>query len=279
MSADALAARLGLRRRWRGARSAVATGPGALGAGVAMLWLTLIVLLPLAFVVAKASHAGLSGAWDVISDRESFSALGLTVVASLVVTAINVVVGTLTAWVLVRDAFPGKRVVNALIDLPFAMPTVVAGLTLLVLYGPDRPVGINLAFTRWSVVMAMLFVTLPFVVRSVQPVLIELDREVEEAASSLGAGSAATLRRIVLPSLAPAIASGAALAFARAVGEYGSLVLITGSIPFKTEVSSVLIVKSIENDLPVDAAVISTELLAISVVILMLLRAFGRPRA
>jgi sulfate transport system permease protein len=279
VSADALAARLGLRRRRRGARGAVATGPGALGAGVAMLWLTLIVLLPLAFVVAKASHAGLSGAWDVISDRESFSALGLTVVASLVVTAINVVVGTLTAWVLVRDAFPGKRVVNALIDLPFAMPTVVAGLTLLVLYGPDRPVGINLAFTRWSVVMAMLFVTLPFVVRSVQPVLIELDREVEEAASSLGAGSAATLRRIVLPSLAPAIASGAALAFARAVGEYGSLVLITGSIPFKTEVSSVLIVKSIENDLPVDAAVISTELLAISVVILMLLRAFGRPRA
>jgi sulfate transport system permease protein len=214
----------------------------------------------------------------VVSDRETVSALGLTVVAALVVAALNAVLGTLTAWVLVRDRFGGQRVVNALIDLPFAMPTIVAGLVLLVLYGPDEAVGVDLAFTRWSVLVALLFVTLPFVVRSVQPVLIELDREMEEAATSLGASAAQTLRRIVLPTLWPAIVSGAALAFARAIGEYGSLVLITGNVPYKTEVSSVLIVKNIENDLPEAAAVISVELLAISVIVLLALRFVGRAR-
>ena len=164
-------------------------GAGLLSGGIAMLWLSVIVLLPLTFVVIKASDAGLSGIWDAISEREAVSALLLTVIASLAVAAVNAVVGTLTAWVLIRDEFPGKRIVNALIDLPFAMPTIVAGLTMLVLYGPDKAVGINVAFTRWGVLLALLFVTLPFVVRSVQPVLIELDREMEEAASSLGAGA------------------------------------------------------------------------------------------
>ena len=139
--------------------------------------------------------------------------------------------GTLVAWVLVRDQFPGKRFVNALIDLPFALPTIVAGLTLIALYGPDSPFGVHLAYTRAAVIVALLFVTLPFVVRSVQPVLIELDKEVEEAAASLGASNATTFRRIILPALRPAIFSGAALAFARSVGEFGSLVLIVGQGP------------------------------------------------
>ena len=148
--------------------------------------------------------------------------------------------GTLIAWVLVRDEFPGKSVVNSLIDLPFALPTIVAGLTLLALYGPDSPVGINVAYTRVAVVLALLFVTLPFVVRAVQPVLLELDREMEQAAESLGASRSTVFRRIVLPNLLPAILAGVGLAFARAIGEFGSVVLISGNIPFETEVAVVL---------------------------------------
>ena len=179
--------------------------------------------------------------------------------------------GTLVAWVLVRDEFPGKRFVNALIDLPFALPTIVAGLTLLALYGPDSPLGIHLAYTRAAVVVALLFVTLPFVVRSVQPVLIELDQEVEEAAASLGASNGTTFRRIVLPALRPAILSGAALAFARSVGEIGSLVLIVG----KVQIASIVIFADIESDAPQAAASLSVVLLAISLVILVALRRFG----
>src|SRR5207302_3532113 len=149
--------------------------------------------------------------------------LVITLVISLIVAAIGAVMGTVVAWVLVRDQFPGKRLLNALIDLPFALPTIVAGLTLLALYGPDSPFGVHLAYTRGAVIVALLFITLPFVVRSVQPVLIELDREVEEAAASLGASNAVTFRRVVLPALRPAVFSGAALAFARSVGEFGSL--------------------------------------------------------
>src|SRR5439155_8020348 len=157
------------------------------------------------------------------------------------------VFGTLIAWMLVRDEFRGKGVVNSMIDLPFALPTIVAGVVLLALYGKASPVGVNVAFTRVAVGVALLFVTLPFVVRSVQPVLHELDLSMEEAAASLGARSGTVLRRIVLPSLAPAIISGVALSFARAVGEFGSLVLITGNLPFKTEVGSVYIFGQIEN--------------------------------
>jgi sulfate transport system permease protein len=182
---------------------------------------------------------------------------------------VNAVFGTLIAWVLVRDEFPGKGIVNSLIDLPFALPTIVAGLTLLLLYGPDSPVGINLAFTRASVVLALLFVTLPFVVRAVQPVLLELDVEMEQAAESLGASRATVFRRIILPNLTPAIIAGAGLAFARAVGEFGSLVLITGNIPFKTQASSVLIFSLVESDAPESAAAVSVFLLVIALVVLL----------
>jgi sulfate/thiosulfate transport system permease protein len=203
------------------------------------------------------------------------SALKLTLIAAVIVAAINAVFGTLVAWVLVRDEFPGKRVINALIDLPFALPTVVAGITLLALYGPKGPVGIDVAYTKAAIGLALLFVTLPFVVRSVQPVLIELDREMEEAAASLGAGSATTFRRIVLPNLMPAIVAGSALGFARAVGEFGSIVLISGNVPFKTQVASVYIFGQIESDNTTGAAAVSVVLLALSLLVLIGIRALG----
>ena len=217
-------------------------GAGALGLGVATLWLSLIVLLPLAAVVDRSFQDGLDAFWNSVSSRQAVAALRFTLTMSLLATAINVVMGTLIAWVLVRDDFRGKRAVNAVIDLPFALPTIVAGLTLLALYGDA------IAFQKEAVLLAMLFVTLPFVVRSVQPVLIELDREMEQAAYSLGASERTTFRRIVLPNLTPAIVSGAALAFARAVGEFGSIVLISGNKPFDTQVSSVYAYKQLESD-------------------------------
>jgi sulfate transport system permease protein len=179
--------------------------------------------------------------------------------------------GTIVAWVLVRDEFPGKRFVNALIDLPFALPTIVAGLTLLALYGPGSPFGIHLAYTRVAVVMALLFVTLPFSVRSVQPVLLEVDKEVEEAAASLGASNATTFRRVILPALRPAILSGAALAFARSVGEIGSLLLIVG----KVQIASIVIFADVESDAPQAAASLSLVLLVVSLVVLVILRRLG----
>jgi sulfate transport system permease protein len=182
----------------------------------------------------------------------------------------------LIAWVLVRDEFRGKALVNGLIDLPFALPTIVAGLTLLALYGPTSPVGIDVAFTQFAVLLALLFVTLPFVIRAVQPVLIELDREMEEAALSLGANGRTVFLRVILPNLVPAILSGAALAFARAVGEFGSIVLISGNIPFETQVASMFIFKQIESDNPVGAAAISVVLLALSLLILIGIRGLGR---
>jgi sulfate/thiosulfate transport system permease protein len=197
------------------------------------------------------------------------ASLKVTLGLSLAVVAINAVIGTVIAWVLVRDSFPGKGLLNAVIDLPFALPTIVAGLTLLALYGPRGPLGVNIAYTRLAVLVALLFVTLPFVVRTVQPVLLELDREMEEAAASLGAGRTQIFARIIFPNLFPAILSGVALAFARAVGEFGAVVLISGNIPFDTEVSSVYIFSQIESDNVTAAAAVSVVLLAISFVALL----------
>jgi sulfate transport system permease protein len=249
---------------------------GSLGLGVATLWLSIIVLLPLAAVVARSFDNGLDGFWDAATSRQAISALRFTVLVSLLAAAINAVMGTLLAWVLVRDRFRGKALVNALIDLPFALPTIVAGLTLLALYGPTSPLGVNVAFTQFAVLLALLFVTMPFVVRAVQPVLIELDREMEQAALSLGASNRQVFWRIILPNLVPALLSGAALAFARAVGEFGSVVLISGNVPFDTQVSAVFAFKQIESDNPVGAAVVSTVLLAISLLVLLGIRGLGR---
>jgi sulfate transport system permease protein len=249
---------------------------GALGVGVATLWLSVIVLLPLAAVVLRSTEGGLETFWSVVSSRQAVAALRFTVLVSLLTAAINAGFGTLIAWVLVRDRFPGKRLVNALIDLPFALPTIVAGLTLLTLYGPRSPIGIDVAYTQGAVLLALLFVTLPFVIRAVQPVLVELDREMEQAALSLGARNRTILRRIVLPNLVPAILSGAALAFARAVGEFGSIVLISGNVPFDTQVTSVYIFKQVESDNPVGAAAVATVLLLVSVLVLVGIRGLGR---
>jgi len=227
------------------------------------------VLLPIAALVAQSTDGGWSAFWRAISTPDAWWALRWTLIASLIVVAINVVAGTVIAWVLVRDNFPGKAALNGVIDLPFALPTIVAGITLLALYGPNSPVGIHAAFTKVAVIMALAFVTLPFVVRAVQPVLMEVDIEAEEAARSLGAGRFTTFRRIILPSLLPAIFAGSALAFARAIGEFGSLVLFAGFVPFKTEVMSGLIFAQIGTGNLTGAAAQSVILLAIALVVLL----------
>ncbi|MEG3635189.1 sulfate ABC transporter permease subunit CysT [Micromonospora palythoicola] len=247
------------------------TPVSGLGLGVAMLWFSLLVLIPLAAVVVTASQGGWAGLWQTVTNEQTAAAIRLTVGTAALVTLVNIVMGTLIAWVLVRDRFAGKRVLEILIDVPFALPTIVAGLVLLSLYGPDSPLGVNVANTRAAVFLAFLFVTLPFIVRTVQPVLAELDPEAEEAAASLGASRLTTFRRIILPGLTPAIAAGAALSFARGVSEYGSLVLLSGNLPMRTEVASVRILSSIENDNPDSAAAVAVVLLAISFAVIVVL--------
>ena len=238
--------------------------------GIATAYLTLVVLIPLAAVVWRASAGGVGGFVQEILRPDALAALRLTFFASLAVCAVNAVFGTILAWVLVRDDFPGKSIVNAIIDLPFALPTIVAGLTLLALYGPRSPFGLHLAYTQVGVALALLFVTLPFVVRTVQPVLLELDLEMEEAAASLGASRLTTFLRIILPSLMPALLSGVSLAFARSMGEFGSLVLMSGNIPYKTEVASVHIFGQIESGNITGAAALSVVLLAFALLMLAL---------
>nr|WP_280348743.1 sulfate ABC transporter permease subunit CysT [Nocardia neocaledoniensis] len=245
---------------------------GPFGIGVAVLWLSVIVLLPLAALTVSSFEDGWSGFWDAVTAPAAVDSLKVTIGVSVIVAVLNVVMGTLIAWVLVRDEFPGKGIVNALIDLPFALPTIVASIVLLSLYGPNSPIDIHLNATQPGLVVALAFVTLPFVVRSVQPVLIEVDREVEQAALSLGASNWITFRRIVLPTLTPAIISGGGLAFARAIGEYGSVVLIGGNIPRETQMTSQYIQQQIEVDRPINAAAVSVALLVISFASLLVLR-------
>jgi sulfate transport system permease protein len=253
-------------------------GGAALLRGTVTLYLSLVVLLPLAAVLWRSSRDGWAAFWDAATQPQALAALRLTLTVSLLVAAGNVVMGTVIAWVLVRDQFPGKRVVNALIDLPFALPTIVAGITLLALYGNNSPVGIDVAYTRPGVVLALAFVTLPFVVRSVQPVLLTMEPDQEEAARCLGAGPATSFRRIVLPTIAPALLAGAALAFARAVGEFGSVVILSGNIPYRTEVASVHVFSLVENDDIGSAAAVSVVLLAVSVLVLAALNLVQRRR-
>ena len=236
----------------------------------------MFVLLPLAAVIARSAQGGASAFWQTVTTRQAVTALELTLGVSLATVAINLVFGTVIAWVLVRDDFRGKGIVNGLIDLPFALPTIVAGLTLLALYGPKGPFGFSVAFTRIGIVLALLFVTLPFVVRAVQPVLIELDREMEEAAASLGAGRRTVFRRIILPNLTPAMLAGVGLAFARCMGEFGAVVLISGNLPFKTEVASVFIFGRIESGDPAGAAAVSVVILVITFSVLLGLGALRR---
>jgi sulfate transport system permease protein len=262
----------GAARRRRLRSSTSLTRSSALGLGVALTWFSILVLIPLALVVIQSTEGGWSTFRDTLTSPQTASALRLTVTQALYVTVLNVVMGTLIAWVLVRDSFPGKRLLEVVIDIPFALPTIVAGLVLLSLYGPQGPLGINVANTGRSVFLALLFVTLPFVVRTVQPVLMELDRDVEEAAASLGASRFTTLRRIILPALAPAITAGAALSFARGISEYGSLVLLSGNLPNKTEVASVRILTYIENGNEAAAASVAVILLVVALLAITLLQ-------
>jgi sulfate transport system permease protein len=247
----------------------------SLRVGVSILWLSVIVLLPLAAIAWQSIGGGWRAFQLAVTSNAALESFRVTLTISAGVTVLNMFFGLLIAWVLVRDDFPGKRIVDAIIDLPFALPTIVASLVLLALYGKNSPVGLHLQHTEWGVGVALAFVTLPFVVRAVQPVLLEIDGETEEAAASLGASNATIFTTVVLPSLTPVLLTGAGLTFSRAIGEFGSVVLIGGAVPGKTEVSSQWIRTLIENDDRVGAAAISIVLLLISFVVLLVLRAVG----
>ncbi|MGH3954728.1 Sulfate transport system permease protein CysT [Mycobacteroides salmoniphilum] len=250
-------------------------GSTSLRVGAASIWLSIIVLLPLAAIIWQSAGGGWTAFWNAVTSNAAVSSFRVTLGVSFAVAVINLFFGLLVAWVLTRDDFPGKRLVDAVIDLPFALPTIVASLVMLALYGPSSPVGIHIQHTSWGIGIALLFVTLPFVVRSVQPVLLELDQSVEEAAASLGADNWTIFRAVILPALLPSLLSGAGLAFSRAIGEYGSVVLIGGAVPGETEVSSQWIRTLIENDDRTGAAAISIVLLLISFVVLFILRTIG----
>lgn len=243
--------------------------------GVASLWLSVIVLLPLAAIAWQAVGGGWEAFWLAVTSHAALESFKVTLTVSVVVTLVNLVFGLATAWVLIRDDFVGKGFLDAIIDLPFALPTIVTSLVMLALYGKNSPFGIHLQHTPPGVAMALAFVTLPLVVRAVQPVLLEIDREVEEAAASLGASGRQIFTTIVLPSLLPALLSGGGLAFSRCIGEFGSVVTIGGQVPGKTEVASQWIRALIENDDRTGAAAISIVLLSITFSVLVLLRFVG----
>jgi sulfate/thiosulfate transport system permease protein len=251
--------------------------------GATLSYLGVMVVLPLAVLTYQAAEPGTSAFWKEISNPFAWHALKLTVATALVMVAINVVLGTATAWVLVRYPFPGKGLVNALIDLPFAVPTVVTGLMLVALYGPTSVLGAFLGRHGWDViyqkpgiVLALLFVSYPFVIRSVQPVLLEMDGAEEEAAMTLGAGPWTTFRRVTFPTLKPAIVTGAALSFSRALGEFGSVIMVSGNRPLATKTGPMYIFGEIESGNRHGAMVVSVVLLACSLGILLVLNRLQR---
>ena len=246
-------------------------------------YIGLLVILPIAAITTEAFRGGISHLWEQITLPQALYSLKLTFLLALVMVIINIVTGTATAWVLVRYRFPLRNVINALVDIPFAIPTVVTGMMLVVLYGPKSTVGsflgkngIEIIYNKPGIILALLFVTFPFVVRAVQPVLMEMDKDMEEAAQTLGASRFCTFRRVVLPVLLPAILTGAALSFSRALGEFGSIVIVAGNIPFKTQVTSVYIYGEIESANVRSALGTGVILLASSLVILILLNVIQR---
>lgn len=250
-----------------------------LALGLVLLWMSILVILPLAAVLLTSTSNGFAAFVDTITSPAVAASIRLTVTMAAAATAVNTVLGTLVAWVLVRDRFAGRRLLSLVIDVPFALPTIVAGLVLIALYGSNSPLGITLAQTRWSIFIALLFVTLPFVVRAVQPVLEELDLDVEEAGASLGASKFTIFVRLILPNIAPAMAAGAALSFARGLGEFGSVVLISGSLPRRTEVASVRMLGQIENDNLAGASAVATVLLIVALMVIILLGVLQRRAA
>ncbi len=253
--------------------------PGfGLSLGFTLVYLSLVVLIPLSAVFIKAAGVSSADFWNLVQSNRVQASFFLSFGSSLIAALINVVFGLLLAWSLVRYSFPGKRLVDALIDLPFALPTAVAGIALTTLYATNgwighivEPWGWKIAYTRVGVTLALIFIGLPFVVRTVQPVLADLEIELEEAASALGAQRWQTIRYVILPVLFPALLTGFALAFARAVGEYGSVIFIAGNIPFKTEIAPLLIVSRLEEYDYVGATLIATIMLVISFALLLLI--------
>lgn len=256
--------------------------------GFTIAYFSLIILIPLIALVIRSTGLGWSGFWAAALDPRVVASLRTSFATALVAAAINVVFGTLIAWVLVRYRFPGRRIFDAVVDLPFALPTAVAGIALTAIYAPNgfigqlfAPLGWRIAYTPVGITIAMIFIGLPFVVRTIQPIMEEVSKEVEEASATLGANRFQTISRVLLPSLTPAILTGFALAFARAVGEYGSVIFIAGNIPFVSEIAPLLIVIRLEEFNYAGAAVIATVMLAISFVMLFiinLIQAWSRRR-
>ncbi len=246
--------------------------------GFTLVALTLVVLIPLAALVLKAASVGPSAFWELATSSRNLAALRLSFGAAAIAAIVDAIFGLLIAWVLVRYKFPGRRLVDAAIDLPFALPTAVAGIALATLYAPNgwigslaASMGFRIAFTPLGVVIALIFVGLPFVVRSVEPVLAEVEPEIEEAAALLGAGRWRTVHQVILPAIYPALLTGSALAFARAVGEYGSVIFVAGNIPLVSEIAPLLIVIKLEEFDYAGATVIATVMLAISLTVLLLI--------
>jgi sulfate transport system permease protein len=251
--------------------------------GITLTWLSLIVLIPLAGLMAKTATLTWARFWETVSSERTVNALALSFGGAFVAAIVNVIAGTIIAWCLVRYRFPGRRLADAIIDLPFALPTAVAGIALTALYAPNgwlgslvAPYGIKLAFTQIGVVLALIFIGLPFVVRTLQPVLEEIPKEIEEAATSLGANRLAVIRRVILPEVLPAIITGFTLAFARAVGEYGSVIFIAGNMPNKTEIAPLLIVIQLEQYHYAEATAIATVMLLLSFGLLLLINLLQR---
>lgn len=262
---------------WQIRQPSVIPGFG-LALGVTLSWLTLIILIPLSGLVWRSSALGWATFWELATDQRTVNALRISFGTAFLAALINVFFGVILAWVLVRYRFPGKRVIDAMVDLPFALPTAVAGIALTTLYAPNgwigsllTPLGIKVAFTPLGIVFALVFVGLPFVVRTVQPIMEEIDKEVEEAAATLGANRLQTIRRVLLPGLSPAVLTGFALAFARGVGEYGSVIFIAGNLPYVSEIAPLLIVIRLEEFNYPAATAIAAVMLAISFAMLLII--------
>ena len=258
-------------------RSRVLPGFG-LSLGFTLAYLSLIVLIPLSAVFIKSLGIGWDGLWEILSSERILKSLQLSFSAALIAAFINVVFGLLLAWCLVRYSFPGKRIVDALVDLPFALPTAVAGIALTSLYAPTgwigqylEPLGIQVAYTPIGITLALIFIGIPFVVRTVQPVLSDLETELEEAASALGANRLQIVTKVIFPILFPALITGFALAFAREVGEYGSVIFIAGNQPFKTEIAPLMIISRLEEYDYAGATTIAVVMLVLSFAILFLI--------
>jgi sulfate/thiosulfate transport system permease protein len=261
----------------RAAKKSVLPGFG-LSLGYAAFYASLIVFVPLAALFAKAFTLSWTELWQIVIDPRSVASYRLTFGASLIGATLNAFFGLIVAWVLVRYTFPGKKIVDALVDLPFALPTAVAGIALTALYAPNgwigqwlTPLGIKVAYAPLGIIVALTFIGLPFVVRTLQPVLEDLEAEIEEAAASLGASRWQTFARILLPALLPALLTGFALAFARAVGEYGSVVFISGNMPFRTEITSLLIMTKLEQYDYAGAATLGAVMLVFSFILLLII--------